>query len=78
MSRSVAFIARLIEDKKLNFTVVTMPYAYTFKTHIYAALAQQEREFTSMRTKSDLAEAKAKFVKLVGNRPKNQSKRKEA
>ena len=31
-----------------------------------------------MRTKADLAEAKAKFVKLVGNRPKNQSKRKEA
>ena len=30
MSSSVAFIARLIENKKLNFTVVTRPYAYTF------------------------------------------------
>ena len=55
-----------------------MPYAYTFKTHIYAALAQQEREFISMRTRAALAEAKTKFVNLGGNRPKNQSKRKEA
>ena len=72
LSRSVAFIATLMEDKKLNFTVATMPHADKFQLHIYAALAQQEREFISTRTKAALREAKARGVKLGGARPNSQ------
>ena len=47
-----------------------MPYADKFQLHIYAALAEQEREFISARTKAALGEAKAKGVKLGGLRDK--------
>ena len=76
LSRSVAFIATLMEDKKLDFTVATMPHADKFQLHIYSALAQQEHEFISTRTKAALAEAKARGVKLGGNRPNNQARHK--
>ena len=39
LSRSMAFIANLMEDKKLKFRVATMPEADEFQLHIYAALA---------------------------------------
>ena len=68
LSRSVAFIAQLLEDKKLNFRVASMPYADKFQLHIYAALAEQERDFISKRTKAALREAKARGVKLGGYR----------
>jgi DNA invertase Pin-like site-specific DNA recombinase len=58
----------LIEDKKLDFTVASMPNADKFQLHIYAALAEQERDFISMRTKAALAEAKANGVVLGGLR----------
>ena len=76
LSRSVAFIANLMEDKKLDFTVAIMPRADKFQLHIYAALAEEERRFISIRTKSALAEAKARGVKLGGNRPNNQARHK--
>ena len=68
LSRQVSFIATLIEDKKLGFTVASMPNADKFQLHIYAALAEQERDFISMRTKAALAEAKARGVVLGGLR----------
>lgn len=68
LSRSVAFIATLLEDKKLNLRVAAMPYADKFQLHIYAALAEQERDFISKRTKAALQEAKARGVKLGGYR----------
>lgn len=68
LSRSVAFIAALLEDKLLNFRVASMPYADKFQLHIYAALAEQERDFISKRTKAALVEAKARGVKLGGYR----------
>jgi len=74
LSRSVAFIATMMEDKKLNLTVATMPHADKFQLHIYAALAQQEREFISTRTKAALAAAKARGVKLGGARPNNDAR----
>jgi len=48
--------------------VAQMPYADNFQLHIYAALAEQERQFISARTKAALAEAKARGVKLGGLR----------
>jgi|TARA_R110002020_G_scaffold360456_1_gene573104 DNA invertase Pin-like site-specific DNA recombinase len=72
LSRSVAFIAKLMEDKNVRFRVATMPDADEFQLHIYAALAQQERKFISERTKAALQQAKARGVKLGGARPEAQ------
>lgn len=68
LSRKVSTIATHMEDKKLRFRVATMPHADNFQLHIYAALAEQEREFISKRTKAALAQAKARGVKLGGMR----------
>lgn len=68
LSRKVSTIATYMEDKKLRFRVATMPHADNFQLHIYAALAEQEREFISKRTKAALAQAKARGVKLGGMR----------
>lgn len=70
ISRSVAFIATLLEDKRVGFRVASMPHADRFQLHIYAALAEQEREFISKRTKAALAQAKARGVVLGGCRGK--------
>ena len=67
ISRKVSFIAGLMDRKKLNFKVATMPSADKFQLHIYAALAEQEREFISLRTKQALAPLKG-TGKLGGNR----------
>jgi len=53
-----------MEEKGLTFKVAQMPYADAFQLHIYAALAEQERQFISQRTKAALAAAKARGVKL--------------
>jgi DNA invertase Pin-like site-specific DNA recombinase len=68
LSRKVSYIATLMEDNKLDFAVASMPNADKFSLHIYAALAEQERDFISMRTKAALAEAKANGVILGGLR----------
>jgi len=68
LSRKVSTIAALMEDKRISFRVAQMPYADNFQLHIYAALAEQERQFISARTKAALAEAKARGVKLGGLR----------
>jgi DNA invertase Pin-like site-specific DNA recombinase len=77
LSRKVSTIATLMDDKRLNFRVATMPHADKFQLHIYAALAEQEREFISLRTKAALREAKARGVQLGGLRDKTM-KRNEA
>lgn len=68
LSRRVSFISKLMEDKALQFKVACLPQADKFQLHIYSALAEQEREFISQRTKSALREAKARGVKLGGLR----------
>lgn len=68
LSRKVSFIAALMDDPKVRLRVASMPYADKFQLHIYAALAEQERTFISIRTKAALGEAKAKGVKLGGLR----------
>ena len=69
LSRKVSFIASLVEDKRLTFKVASMPHADKFQLHLYAALAEQERDFISLRTKAALKAAKARGVKLGGARP---------
>ena len=64
LSRKVSFIASLMEEKGLNFKVAQMPYADAFQLHIYAALAEQERQFISQRTRAALREAKKRGVRL--------------
>lgn len=68
LSRKVSFVAALMERKKLSLSVCSMPNADKFQLHIYAALAEQEREFISLRTKQALAAAKERGVVLGGNR----------
>lgn len=67
LSRDVADIATVI--KTVDVKVACMPHADRFQLHLYAALAEQEREFISQRTKQALAAAKARGVKLGGKRP---------
>ncbi|HEY8331693.1 MAG TPA: recombinase family protein [Pseudomonas sp.] len=52
LSRDVEHIAGLM--KRSDFKVATMPAAKTLELHLYAMLAQQEREFISQRTKEAL------------------------
>ncbi|MGQ3209524.1 recombinase family protein [Shinella sp.] len=76
LSRKVSFIAALMEDKKVTLRVASMPYGTPFQLHIYAALAEQEREFISARTKAALQSAKGRGVKLGGLRDKTNARNK--
>ena len=67
LSRKASFITALMDDKRLTFRVAELPNADRFQLHIYAALAEQEREFISLRTKAALA---ASPKKLGGLRDK--------
>ena len=64
LSRKVSFIASLMEERGLDFKVAQMPFADRFQLHIYAALAEQERDFISQRTKAALKSAKERGTKL--------------
>ncbi|WP_265466939.1 recombinase family protein [Aeromonas salmonicida] len=66
LSRDVELIAHLI--KRVDLKVACMPNADKFQLHIYAALAEQERDFISKRTKAALAAAKARGQTLGGLR----------
>ncbi|MDD9709146.1 recombinase family protein [Seohaeicola sp. SP36] len=70
LSRRVSFVSTLMEDNALKIRVASMPNADAFQLHIYAALAEQERNFISLRTKQALAAAKARGVQLGGLRDK--------
>jgi len=70
LSRKVSFIATIMDDPKVRLRVASMPNADKFQLHIYAALAEQERDFISKRTKAALAEAKVRGTKLGGLRDK--------
>lgn len=74
LSRRVSYISTALENKKLNFLVATMPTATKFQLHIYAALAEEEREFISLRTKQALAPLKG-TGKLGGVRPNQDASR---
>jgi DNA invertase Pin-like site-specific DNA recombinase len=67
LARNVHFISGLMEAK-VDFVAVDMPEANRFVVHIMAAVAEQEAEAISKRTKAALAAAKARGKKLGGRR----------
>lgn len=67
LARNVHFISGLMESG-VDFIAVDMPQANRFVVHIMAAVAEQEAEAISKRTKAALAAAKARGKKLGGRR----------
>jgi DNA invertase Pin-like site-specific DNA recombinase len=67
LSRNLAFLARL-QESGARFVAADMPEANELTIHIMAAVAQAERKAISKRTKEALAAAKARGVRLGGNR----------
>jgi len=63
LARNVAFISALLESGA-EVQAVDMPEANKFLLHIMAAVAEQEAEAISARTKAALAAAKARGTKL--------------
>ena len=68
LSRRLSYVAALMEDPKLSLRVASMPNADKAMLHVYALVAEMERDFISVRTKSALASAKLRGVKLGGDR----------
>lgn len=67
LSRNLTFISSLM-DSGLEFICCDMPTATKFTIHIFAALAQQEREYISTRTKDALAAKKERGETLGNNK----------
>lgn len=67
LSRNVSFISKLM-DMGVDFIAADMPSANRFTLHIMAAMAEQEREMISQRTKVALAAARGRGVVLGGRR----------
>lgn len=67
LSRNLTFISTLM-DAHVKFKCCDMPEADNFTIHIFAALAQKEREQISARTKAALSALKARGVKLGGTK----------
>jgi len=64
LSRDVAFIATLMVER-VPFVVAELgPDVDPFMLHIYAAVAEKERQLISQRTRDGLAAAKARGVQL--------------
>jgi DNA invertase Pin-like site-specific DNA recombinase len=68
LSRDIHFITSL-EKAGIEFTVCDFPTANKFTIHIFAALAQYERELISQRTKAALGAKKARGAVL--GKPEN-------
>jgi DNA invertase Pin-like site-specific DNA recombinase len=67
LSRNLAFLATL-QDSGARFVAADMPEANETMVQFMAVMAQAERKAISRRTKEALAAAKARGVKLGGNR----------
>lgn len=69
LSRDVHFLTGL-EKAGVRFVAADMPEANEMVVHMMAVVAQAERKMISKRTKDALAAAKARGVKLGGDRGK--------
>jgi DNA invertase Pin-like site-specific DNA recombinase len=67
LARNVHFISSLMESG-VEFVAVDFPQANRLTVHILAAVAEHEASMISARTKAALAAAKARGVKLGGQR----------
>lgn len=67
LARDVHFISGLLKAK-VEIIACDMPAANKFTLHIMAAVAEQEADAISARTKAALAAAKARGVRLGENR----------
>ena len=65
LARSLHSISGLME-RNVDFVAVDMPEANRFTTHVLAAVAEHERKAISQRTKTALAQAKARGT-TIGN-----------
>lgn len=72
LTRNVAFLARLMESG-VKFVAVDNPHATKLTIHILAAVAEDERDRISARTKAALTAAKARGKKLGWSIPGRQS-----
>jgi DNA invertase Pin-like site-specific DNA recombinase len=63
LTRDVHFGSGLM-SRKVAFKVAEMPHADNFQLHLFLALAEQEREVISARTKAALQAAKERGQKL--------------
>lgn len=69
LARDVGFIHDLMNGD-VPFIALDLPGANRFTLHVMAALAEMEAEMIGARTRAALAQAKARGVKLGGNRGK--------
>ena len=67
LSRNVAFLANLMESG-VEFVACDNPFATKLTLHVLAAVAENEAEMISQRTKAALAAAKRRGVVLGGDR----------
>ncbi|MGU3419547.1 recombinase family protein [Methylobacterium sp. D54C] len=67
LARNVAFVSALMESG-VEFVAVDFPQANRLTVHILAAVAEHEAKAISERTKAALAAAKARGVRLGGDR----------
>jgi DNA invertase Pin-like site-specific DNA recombinase len=67
LSRSVAFLSRLMDDGT-DFRAVDVPEANRLLLHVMAAMAEHERTMISERTKAALQAARDRGVRLGGRR----------
>lgn len=67
LARNVAFVSNLMESR-VDFVAVDFPAANRLTIHILAAVAEHEAQLIRERTRAALAAARARGVKLGGDR----------